>query len=106
MIVGIVNIVYVATPFGTPKQPAKTLRITVPEDLEYEGVFDEVLDGYAADYELSSVQTTNMGSLFQLEYVLRMKEAGREKAMIDDIRCLNGNLKVVLGRAATGKDTL
>ena len=106
VIVAIVNIFYVVSPFGTPKQPPKTLRITVPEDLEYEGIFDEVLDGYAESYELSSVQTTNMGSLFQLEYVLRMKDQGTEKAMIDDIRCLNGNLKVVLGRAATGKNIL
>ena len=106
VIVGVVNIVYVVSPFGKPKQPAKTLRITIPEDLEYEGVFDGVLDEYASDYELSSVQTTNMGSLFQLEYQLTMRDAGREKQMIDDLRCLNGNLKIVLGRAVAAKGVL
>ena len=106
VIVGVVNIVYVVSPFGKPKQPAKTLRITIPEDLEYEGVFDGVLDEYTTDYELSSVQTTNMGSLFQLEYQLTMRDAGREKQMIDDLRCLNGNLKIVLGRAVSAKGVL
>lgn len=106
VIVGIVNIAYVASPFGKPKQPTKTLKITIPEDLEYEGIFDEVLDGYTTDYELSSVQTTNMGSLFQLEYVIHMKEPGTEKGMIDDLRCLNGNLKIVLGRSAARQDVL
>ena len=106
VIVGVVNIVYVVSPFGKPKQPAKTLRITIPEDLEYEGVFDGVLDEYASDYELSSVQTTNMGSLFQLEYQLTMRDARREKQMIDDLRCLNGNLKIVLGRAVAAKGVL
>lgn len=106
VIVGIVNIAYVVSPFGKPRQPSKTLRITVPEDLEYEGLFEGVLDEYADTYELSSVQTTNMGSLFQLEYVVSMKSDRSEKQMIDDLRCLNGNLKIALGLAAARKDVL
>lgn len=52
------------------------------------------------------VQTTNMGSLFQLEYLVRMKEDGCEKRLIDELRCLNGNLKITLGRKAKAKDVL
>ena len=52
------------------------------------------------------VQTTNMGSLFLLEYAVRMKEKKKKKRMIDEVRCLNGNLKVVLGSAAASKDVL
>ena len=106
VIVGIVNVVYVLTPFGKQKAPEKMLKITIPEDLEYDGVFDGVLARYTDEHELVEVQTTNMGSLFLLEYAVRMKEPGAEKCMIDEVRCLNGNLKVVLGRAAASKEVL
>ena len=106
VIVGIVNVVYVLTPFGRQKAPEKMLKITIPEDLEYDGVFDGVLARYTDEHELVEVQTTNMGSLFLLEYAVHMKAPGMEKRMIDEVRRLNGNLKVVLGRAAAGKDVL
>ena len=106
VIVGIVNVVYVLSPFGKQKAPEKMLKITIPEDLEYDGVFDGVLARYTDEHELVEVQTTNMGSLVLLEYAVRMKEPGAEKRMIDEVRCLNGNLKVVLGRAAASKDVL
>lgn len=106
VIVALVNVVYVLSPFGKQKEPEKTLKITIPEDLEYEGVFDEVLARYTDEYELMEVQTTNMGSLFLLQYAIRIKTPGTEKRLIDEVRCLNGNLKVVLGRAAASKDVL
>ena len=106
VIVAVVNVLFVATPFGAPREPGKTLRITIPEDLEYDGVFDEVLGRYTAECELVEVQTTNMGSLFQLQYQLRMREPGREKALIDELRCLNGNLKISLERAPELRESL
>ena len=106
VIVGIVNVVYVLTPFGKQKAPEKMLKITIPEDLEYDGMFDDVLARYTDEHELVEVQTTSMGSLFLLEYAVRMRQPGLEKRMIDEVRCLNGNLKVVLGRAAASKDVL
>lgn len=106
VIVAVVNVLFVATPFGAPREPGKTLRITIPEDLEYDGVFDEVLGRYTAECELVEVQTTNMGSLFQLQYRLRMREPGREKALIDELRCLNGNLKISLERAPELRESL
>ncbi len=106
VIVAIVNIIFVMTPFGKPREPGKILNITIPEDLEYDGVFDEVLSRYTSGYELTEVQTTNMGSLFKLEYSLTMKESGTEKAMIDELRCLNGNLKISLGYVRRAYDRL
>ena len=85
-IVAIVNVIYVMTPFGKPHEPDKMLRITIPK--------------------LMNVQTTNMGSLFQLEYMLRLKEQGLEKALIDELRCLNGNLKISLGYAPKTQEVL
>ncbi len=106
IVVGILNVVYVSTPFGNPSTPSKTLRITVPEDLEFDGMFDDVLARYATQSELVNLQTTNMGSLYQFEYRIAMKEAGLEKRMIDELRCLNGNLKISLGLTPANKEVL
>ncbi len=106
LVVAAVNIAYVLSPFGRQKEPEKTLRVTIPEDLEYDGVFDETLARYTSEHELTEVQTTNMGSLFQLEYIIRLKGPGLEKKLIDDLRCLNGNLKISCGRAAAAKGVL
>ena len=97
VIVGVFNVIYVTTPFGKPRIPSKLLKITVPEDLEFEGAFDGVLASYTSSYDLTNVQTTNMGSLYQLDYKVTMKDEGFEKRMIDELRCLNGNLKISLG---------
>ena len=105
-IIAVVNVVYVLSPLGRPREAEKTLKIIVPEDLEFDGIFDDVLDRFAAEHELTEVQTTNMGSLFMLEYAIRLKEPGLEKRLIDDLRCLNGNLKITCGRAAAAKDVL
>ena len=106
IIVAIANVAYVLSPFGQPQQPAKVLRITVPEDLEFSGMFDNVLARYAAEHELTEVRTTNMGSLYQLEYAVRLVQPGLEKQLIDEVRCLNGNLKVSLGNAQQVREVL
>ncbi len=96
VIVAVVNAVFVLTPFGDSREQGKVLRITIPEDLEYEGAFDDILSRYTKSSELVEVQTTNLGSLYQLEYRVSMREDGHEKEMIDELRCLNGNLKISL----------
>ena len=106
VIVALVNIAFVATPFGKPQEPGKTLRITIPEDLDYDGLFEPALERYTTEHELTEVQTTNMGSLFQLEYTIRMREAHLEKALIDELRCHNGNLKISLGRTPQLRESL
>lgn len=79
----------------------KTLNITIPEDLDYTGVFEPILHEYAAACELVRVKTTNMGSLFRLTYNLTLRDAGREKEMIDKLRCRNGNLEITVSKQET-----
>lgn len=74
----------------------KTLHITIPEDLDYTGVFDPILAEYTSRYELTQVRTTNMGSLFRLTYDLTLNSQGREKELIDKLRCRNGNLEITV----------
>lgn len=89
--------------FGAKKSAAtyKTLHITIPEDLDYSGVFDEILKKYTTSYELVRVKTTNMGSLFRLTYNLVLKDVSMEKNMIDQLRCRNGNLEINISKQET-----
>ena len=79
----------------------RTMRITIPEELDYEHVFDDILAEYTDRYEVTAVKTTNMGSLFRLTYDLKMKKGAREKEMIDRLRVRNGNLEITVSRQGT-----
>ncbi len=70
----------------------------MPEQLNYDDAFEPILKKYTKKYTLDKVKTTNMGSLFELTYVITLKNNKEQKAMIDDIRCRNGNLTVMCGR--------
>lgn len=106
IIVAIVNFAFVMTPLGNVPCPRQLLRISIPEDLEYSGVFNEVLTKYTKENKLLTVETTNMGSLFSLEYSVVMKDENEQKSFIDELRCLNGNLKISLGYMPAQKEVL
>ena len=72
------------------------LRITIPESLEYNGVFDETFDHFLQSVEPVGVKTTGMGSMFRLSYKVRLKDPKEEKALIDELRTRNGNLEIAL----------
>ena len=74
----------------------RTMSITIPESLDYSGVFDEIFKRFTTEYTLTRVKTTNMGSLFRLTYDLTLRENVSEKEMIDQLRCRNGNLEIML----------
>ena len=86
---------------GEKKNLYKTLNVTIPEDLDYTGVFDDIFTEYTIEHNLSRVKTTNMGSMFRLTYDITLKDAAREKEMIDKIRCRNGNLEITVSRQET-----
>lgn len=93
LILGGVTMLYTAVHLGEGGRN-KTLHITIPEDLDYTGVFDPVLKEYTTDYTLRHVKTTNMGSLFKLTYDLTLRDPAKEKAFIDELRRRNGNLEI------------
>lgn len=96
VVLGAVSLLYTITKFGEQKSnlAERTLRITIPEDLDYTEVFDDLLQQYTQTYELVSVKTTNMGSLFKLSYNITLKDKQQEKQLIDELRCRNGNLEI------------
>ena len=105
-VMGLATVLLNLSKFGEPKQTVRHLLITIPEGLDYTDVFDDLFSRYLRKWELLKVKTTNMGSLFKLEYQVVLKDCGREKAMIDELRCRNGNLEIVCGRMAAGKEEL
>lgn len=84
--------------FGEGSPACRQLKITIPENLDYEGLFDDLFRQYTLSHELVRVRTTNMGTLYELCYEVRLKDAGISKAFLDEIRCRNGNLTVICGR--------
>jgi hypothetical protein len=86
--------------FAEPKSLAKSLKITIPENLDYQGVFNDIFEKYTTSYSLQKVKTTDLGSLYELVYSVKMKNDADEKQFIDDIRCRNGNLNIILSLAA------
>ena len=99
----LVCLLYNHLDFGTGKNSAiyKTLNITIPEDLDYTGVFEEILKDYTRSFELIRVKTTNMGSMFRLTYNLVLLDGAKEKEMIDRLRCRNGNLEISVSKQET-----
>ncbi len=79
---------------GAEGKDLQVLRITIPEALNYTEVFDEIFEAYTKSYKLLRVKTTNMGSLYKLEYEIDLKNPKEQKAMIDALRCRNGNLEI------------
>ena len=84
----------------------KSIRITIPEDLDYTDIFAEILAEYTLSYELSMVKTTNMGSMFRLTYDVVLRDPAKEKQLIDELRCRNGNLEIQISNQITVNENL
>lgn len=89
--------------FGEAASNKRRLKITIPENLDFEGIFDDLFETYTVAHELVKVKTTNMGTLYELTYEIVLKNNCSVKAFIDDLRCRNGNLNIVCGREMDGE---
>jgi len=89
--------------FFEKKSVQKTLRITIPESLNYQGAFDEILKKYTRKYTLTRIKTTDLGSLFELCYTVIMLHDEDEQEFINELRCRNGNLNIILAVSAPVK---
>ena len=99
----IIFVLYNRLDFGTKKNSKKfkTFIITIPEDLDYTGIFDDIFSEFTVAHDLTCVKSTNMGSMFKLTYSVMLRDVTREKEMIDKIRCRNGNLEIVVSSQIT-----
>lgn len=101
VIVSLASLILTASPLGESKSTQKQLIITIPEDLDYTDVFDDLFEEYTNEATLNRVKTTNMGSLFKLTYDIDLIDLQTEKQFLDELRCRNGNLEIVLAKQPT-----
>ena len=105
-IVGAVFLVLEKTGFGTVESKERQLKITIPEDLDYNGIFDDLFQQYAAHTALERVKTTNMGTMYELTYLIELKDMAQQKEFMDALRCRNGNLTVMMGLVKRARNEL
>ncbi len=103
LVLTVIFVIYNFFSLGTKRNDRiyKTVNITIPEDLDYSCVFDDIFDEFTRSYEMIRVKTTNMGSLFRVTYNIILRDPSKEKEMIDRIRCRNGNLEITVSRQET-----
>lgn len=106
IIIGLSNIVLMYSSFGGEKNDCRTLKVTIPENLDYDGLFDDLFSEYTRSAELCRIKTTNMGSLIELTYKIRINTSVVPKKFIDDVRCRNGNLNITVSHQMEAKEEL
>lgn len=86
---------------GRTRAVNKALKITIPEDLDYTSIFDDLFEEYTVHHELQRIKSTNMGSMFRITYAITLRDHSKEKEFIDKLRARNGNLEIVVSREET-----
>lgn len=96
----LLSILYARLDLGSKRnaEKYKVLTVTIPEDLNYTHVFDDIFSAHTTAWELVKIKTTNMGSMFRLTYQITLRDASAEKELIDQLRCRNGNLEISIAR--------
>ncbi len=102
--VGAVMMLLSATALNSDRQ--RDMRITVPETLEFSGAFDDIFEKHLKSHRLVSVKTSNMGSLYKLQYKIELNNPSQLKEFIDELRCRNGNLEIAVSETVEGSDSL
>ena len=92
--------------FADNNYDKKQLKITIPEDLNYSTVFDDVFDKYTSEHTMSRVKTTNMGTMYELTYEVKLKKDAPEKEFIDQLRIRNGNLNITMALMSENINTM
>ena len=106
MIIALFVLVLQKVRFGETAENIRRLKITIPENLDYEGLFDDIFAEYTATAELQNVKTASMGTLYELDYNITLKDEHRVKAFMDELRTRNGNLNIVCGRPVEKREAL
>lgn len=101
VVIAAVLLLLTAIHFGQSDTSERVLKITIPENLDYDGLFDDLFDIYVKSYSLDKIKTTNMGTLYELHYLITLKDNHVPKAFLDAIRCRNGNLNIVCCKEAS-----
>ena len=100
-VIALFLLVLTAVGFGAGAADERELKITIPENLDYDGLFDDLFAKYTRSAELDRVKTANMGTLYELSYKVVLRDSRETKAFLDELRTRNGNLNIVCGKPVT-----
>jgi hypothetical protein len=106
LVVGASTIAVSLMGLAMPARGTRVLKILIPENLDYTTIFDDLLEKYTAKADLDRVKSTNMGSLFELQYNVVLRAGANEKEFLDELRVRNGNLSISLGRPVVNREEL
>lgn len=106
LVMGAAMIFYTLMPLTRDDDEGYELKITIPEDLDYETAFREVFEKYTSRYELVMIKTIDMGSLYQIRYSLQLKKNVQDKEFLDELRCRNSNLAIAFGKRIFSQETI
>lgn len=107
LIVSAILIIINLLGISSTKSPNMLLKITVPEDADFETMFEIVFEKHTKSHTLERVKTADFGSLYQLWFKVKLKDDNKKKEFVDEIRAVNSNLTVSLSSAVyeEGKKT-
>ena len=101
LVLAVIYLILILTKFGEGSKGEKSLKILIPEALDYTTVFDDTFEKYLSKSELVKVKTTDLGSIFELNYMITVKDPAKEKEFVDELRTKNGNLTIICSRPVT-----
>jgi len=100
------SITFNLTKFGKANSLKRTLKIVIPEGLDYTGLFDDLFEKYTTSSELINVKLKNLGTMFHLTYSISLKKEANEKEFIDEIRVRNANLDIICSKVVSTSNEL
>ncbi|MBQ4509932.1 MAG: DUF4956 domain-containing protein [Clostridia bacterium] len=106
LIVEAMLVIFTLTKFGESSPKRRTLKVSIPEELDYTDIFDDLFEKYTNNHTLIKVKLKNLGTIFQLTYDIQLKDPKQEKIFIDEIRQRNANLDILCSRQLTNSDEL
>ena len=98
IMLALIYLILVVSKFGEGNLKEKSLRVLIPENLDYMTVFDDIFEKYLTKADLIKVKTEDLGSIFELNYMVSLKDASKEKEFVDALRTRNGNLTIICSR--------
>jgi uncharacterized integral membrane protein len=98
LILSVIMLILHFTNFTSEKNKNLKLKITVPEDVDYENLFDDIFTKYLKRHEIIKIKTISFGALFEISYSIQLKNDVSVKELIDDIRCRNNNLSISVSK--------
>ena len=106
LVIEAMMIIFTITRFGDSSPKRRSLKVSIPEELDYTYIFNDLFEKYTTNCTLIKVKLKNLGTIFQLTYDIQLKDVKDEKKFIDEIRVRNANLDVICSRQLTNSDEL